>query len=82
MSNLTKKCFDILHQKMLASQQYKAGYEHGRSSIRELFEHLSISDLRTLRSEYINIHTQYTAGLARVCLELIYEKSKNKGAAA
>ncbi|VBB05602.1 Hypothetical protein LUCI_0812 [Lucifera butyrica] len=81
MNVITMKSFRILHKKMMISVEYRSGYQLG-IGIRELFERLSIERLQSLRRTYLCLHTQFAAGLAMVCLEVIYEKFRGRGAAA
>lgn len=81
MTKLTKKAFNVLHQKMMSSTDYRAGYLFGDSH-RELYSRFTLDELKAVRRRYIMVHTQYTAGLARVLFELICERENEKGAVA
>jgi hypothetical protein len=81
MTDTTKKCFDILHAKMLDCPRYQAGYKLA-VSMRKYFEGKSVYELQRLRHINIELHSQVAAGVARVCLEVIFEKTNDKDVAA
>ncbi len=80
MKEATKKCFNILHEKMLDSTEYKAGYQFGRQ-VRSILETLTVDALVGKRHLYISSRTPYAAGVARAVLEVIWEHEAEKVAA-
>lgn len=81
MTKLTKKCFDLVHSKMLASADYKDGYSYGCRR-RSEFVTYSLNRLRYLRTTNLSTHSQFAAGMAYALLELIYERASQAGEAA
>lgn len=79
MTEITKKCFDILHEKMLTSDSYRLGYEYGRLNKNHLAR-LDVFALKVIRRFYISQNTQFSAGLARVCFEVMYNKQRGEAA--
>ena len=76
LAPLTQKYNDKLHEKMLAKcEGYWCGYEYGCGS-RRRFERLTIDELLLVYRVYTNQRTYFAAGLARVYMELIREKTK------
>jgi len=75
MPQVTMKCFQLIHEKMLASKEYKLGY-HTEKEFRGLYRLMPVSRLRELRTKYIMDHNQFSAGRAMVILEVIYEKEQ------
>jgi len=72
MAEKTMKCFQLIHERMLASKEYKLGYNTGKEFC-GLYRLMTISRLRELRTKYIMDHNQFSAGRAMVILEVIYE---------
>ncbi len=73
MNVITKKYYDKLHEKMLAnSKEYAAGYEQG-CMFRPFMEEKDVEVLEFKRELYAG-EDEYSAGIARVHLEVIYQK--------
>lgn len=73
MTEVTKKSFDRLHKKMLLIDSYRRGYEYGKQNRKDL-KCLGIS-LKTVRRIYLMQHTNFAAGLARVCFEIMHDST-------
>ncbi|MBP2638298.1 MAG: hypothetical protein H6Q72_4205 [Firmicutes bacterium] len=75
MAQVTMKCFQLIHEKMLASKEYKLGY-HTETEFRGLYRLNPVSRLRELRTKHLLAHNQFSAGRAMVILEVIYETER------
>jgi len=80
MTQVTKKSFDILHEKMMLLDSYRLGYEYGTQNRKHL-KRAGGLNIKAIRRIYLKQHTNFAAGIARVCLELLVE-SNGHGEAA